>query len=96
MSLKESYAEALGEGGTKLSGGERQRLMIMRALFAKPEVLFFDEATSALDYENKLLVYDLIREDFPNLTLIAISHDENEIRFFDREIKIAEILSKVS
>ena len=39
----------------------------------------FDEATSALDYENKLLVYDLIREDFPNLTLIAISHDENEI-----------------
>ncbi|MDB4208823.1 ABC transporter ATP-binding protein/permease [Amylibacter sp.] len=92
MTLPGQYNEKLGEDGSKLSGGERQRLMIARALFNDPEVLFFDEATSALDFDNKVRLYDLIKSEFPYLTLISITHDSREIEFFDRIIDCHQIL----
>lgn len=90
--LPGGYDCKLGEGGTKLSGGQRQRLMIVRALFQKPEILIFDEATSALDTKNKKLVFDLIKTELPKVTLIGISHDAHDSCYFDRVIDTEDFL----
>lgn len=47
--LAHGYETLMGEDGASLSVGQIQRLSIARALYQRPEILFFDEATSALD-----------------------------------------------
>lgn len=46
----------------QLSGGQQQRVALIRAIVAKPDVLFLDEPTAALDPEMTAEVLELIRE----------------------------------
>ena len=46
----------------QLSGGQQQRVALIRAIVAKPDVLFLDEPTAALDPEMTVEVLELIRE----------------------------------
>ena len=62
------------EGWKKLSSGERQRIGIARAIAASPEVLILDEATSALDSQSEVTLFQNLREKFPKLTVMLISH----------------------
>jgi len=45
-----------------LSGGMAQRLMMARAIFHRPAVLFLDEPTAGLDPQSRLALWEILRE----------------------------------
>ncbi len=60
----------------RLSGGELQRLQIARILYAEPDWIFLDEGTSSLDIEAEEKLYNLIRTQLPQSSIIVIAHRE--------------------
>jgi len=76
----------IGQGGSTFSGGQRQRLMIARAIFGKPRILFFDEATSALDNRTQKIVTDSL--DRLQATRIVVAHRLSTIVNADRIIVV--------
>ncbi len=70
------YKSLVGELGSMLSGGQQQRILLARAFFKKPKVLFLDEATSHLDKENERHINEQIAA--LNITRIQVSHREYE------------------
>ncbi len=64
----------VGERGVKLSGGQRQRIGIARALYRKPNVIFFDESTSALDNETEKALMKTIKNMKKEATIFIIAH----------------------
>lgn len=73
----------------RLSGGEQQRLALARALLAKPDWLFLDEATSALDEATEAAVYDMLKTDMPQTTIVSIGHRSTLNKFHARRVELA-------
>ena len=57
-----------------LSVGEQQRIAFARVLLAEPRAVFLDESTSAMDEGLELMLYELIRAEFPDAILVSESH----------------------
>ncbi len=68
-----------------LSGGQAQRLLLARAIYRRPRVLFLDEATSQLDHATERRIIDNLRT--LNVTTISVAHRSNVVaaagRFID-------------
>ncbi|MDG2393247.1 MAG: ATP-binding cassette domain-containing protein, partial [Thalassotalea sp.] len=75
------YNSLVGDMGSNLSGGQVQRLLIARALYKSPSVLFLDEATSHLDKENEAKISEQIQH-LP-MTRIIIAHRQETINMAD-------------
>ncbi len=71
------YNSLVGDMGSNLSGGQVQRLLLARALYQSPCVLFMDEATSHLDKENEAKISEQIQH-LP-ITRIMIAHRQETI-----------------
>ena len=76
----------VGELGGKISGGQKQRLAIARAIFKKPQILILDEATSGIDKMTEKKIIDNIVNFIPDITILMVTHRENENLFFDKKI----------
>ena len=81
--LPEGYSTSVGDRGIRLSGGQRQRIGIARALYHRPQVLFFDEATSALDNDTERQVMAALEEIGERCTLVMIAHRLNTVQRCD-------------
>lgn len=58
-----------------LSGGMAQRLMVARAIFHRPAVLFLDEPTAGLDPQSRLALWDTLRElNAAGQTILLTTH----------------------
>ncbi|AXB56154.1 peptidase domain-containing ABC transporter [Flavobacterium fluviale] len=64
----------IGAEGLGMSTGQKQRLLIARAVYKNPEILFFDEATSALDANNEKEIMRKLDIFFKNKTVVVIAH----------------------
>ena len=87
-SLPNKYNELVGERGIRLSGGQRQRVGIARALYRSTKLMIMDEPTNSLDTETEKLVLSSISSLTKNLTVVVISHSDDNLNFFDKIINL--------
>lgn len=73
-SLPLGFNTKIGAEGLGMSTGQKQRLLIARAVYKNPEILFFDEATSALDANNEKEIMKKLDVFFKDKTVIVIAH----------------------
>lgn len=93
MKMPMGYETMLSELGGSLSGGQKQRLMIARALYKQPSILFLDEATSHLDLKNEAYINQSISS--LKITRIIIAHRESTIASVDRVLNPWEAIAKL-
>ncbi|CAL9332657.1 Vitamin B12 import ATP-binding protein BtuD [Streptomyces sp. enrichment culture] len=69
--------DRLAHRPAELSGGQQQRAALVRALVARPAVVFADEPTGALDLRSAHQVLDLLRDLVDDLgqTVVMVTHD---------------------
>ena len=82
MRMPMGYETLISELGGSLSGGQKQRLLIARALYRRPAILFMDEATSHLDADNESRVNASIQA--LKITRVIIAHRPSTIESADR------------
>lgn len=90
------YNTKIGMEGIGMSTGQKQRLLIARAVYKNPEMLFFDEATSALDANNEKEIMEKLDIFFKNKTVVVIAHRLSTVMNADQIVvlekgKIVEI-----
>lgn len=73
----------IGQEGLGISTGQKQRLLIARAVYKNPDILFFDEATSALDANNEKLIMEQLQEFYKGKTVVVIAHRLSTVRDAD-------------
>lgn len=77
----------LEENGHNLSGGERQRIILARSLLQNKKVLILDETLNELDIQSEKEILKEIKNNY-KITLILISHRDNNSKMFNKKIKI--------
>ena len=72
-----------------LSGGEKQRVALVRNLLFEPKVLLLDEVSSGLDEKTKTLLRTFLTDlHQAGVTLIEVTHDQQEIEAAERLVTI--------
>lgn len=98
LELKDFFAKfengletTVGEEGKSLSGGQRQAVAIARAMIRDPDILILDEAASNLDSQIEKKIYEYIKTDWREKTLIIVTHRVTSLDLTD---KIYEVRDK--
>lgn len=86
LALPMKLQTPLNSTGTGLSGGQIQRLLIARALYRAPNVLFLDEATSHLDLRTETRVLKNLAST--GATIISVAHGENAVCLGGRPLNL--------
>ncbi|MCH8334279.1 MAG: peptidase domain-containing ABC transporter [Proteobacteria bacterium] len=76
----------ISDMGKNLSGGQVQRLVLARALYRRPVMLFLDEATSHLDVSMERRVLQNIRE--LGITVVSVAHRPEAINRAEQVISL--------
>ena len=87
MAMPMQFNTIVGSLGVALSGGQKQRLLLARALYRQPEILFLDEAFDQLDLDREYEITD--RLVALGLGIVIVSHRPDTVRRVDRVISIA-------
>jgi len=87
MAIPMYYNSLVGDMGISLSGGQKQLVLLARALYREPRILFLDEGTAHLDGENERLINSSLCR--LNITRVSVAHRSEMASGADRIIKIA-------
>ncbi|MBN2484774.1 MAG: peptidase domain-containing ABC transporter [Bacteroidales bacterium] len=80
----------IGSHGLGLSQGQKQRILIARALYKNPGIVFFDEATNALDAQNEKDILENMGTFFRDKTVIVVAHRLSTVKNADQIVVIDE------
>lgn len=80
------FSTRIGMDGQGLSQGQKQRIMIARAVYKQPSVLFFDEATNALDASNERIIMDRLAAFLVKKTAVVVAHRLSTVKDADNII----------
>lgn len=83
----------LNKSVQELSGGMKRRVAILRALLYDFDLLILDEPFKGLDMDTKEKVINLLKEKIKGKTVLIVSHDINEMKYFEEENLILHDLS---
>jgi len=72
MAMPMSYNSLIGDMGSSLSSGQKQRVLLARALYRRPKILFLDEGTAHLDTEKEKEINANLRH--LSMTRVRIAH----------------------
>lgn len=84
MPLK--FNTKIGQNGVGLSTGQKQRVLIARAIYRNPDLLFFDEATSALDANTEKIITENLEQFYKGKTVVIIAHRLSTVKNADKII----------
>ncbi len=87
MEMPMQYNTLVGDMGSTLSGGQAQRIMLARALYRVPSVLFLDEATSHLDVDTERRINGHIA--VMKMTRVIVAHRPETIALANRVIELS-------
>ena len=87
MHMPMQYHSLVGDMGSSLSGGQKQRLLLARALYQEPDILFLDEASSHLDVTNEAKINHHLKA--LNMTRIIVAHRPQSIAMADKVYRLA-------
>ena len=76
------------ENGMNLSGGQRQILGFIRALYNNPKILIIDEATNSLDEVTEKKIFNILKKNFFDITIVGVTHDPKLQNKFDDVINL--------
>jgi ABC-type bacteriocin/lantibiotic exporter with double-glycine peptidase domain len=85
---KDNFMYYINENLDNLSGGQLQKILLLRALYAKRQILILDEFTSALDSESEDGVLKLLLSLKGSRTIILISHREQPLKICDKVLSL--------
>lgn len=88
--LPQGLDTQIGDNGINLSGGQKQRIVIARVLLRKPCLFVFDESTSALDKITEKNVLSNILKNYPNISVLFVTHRLEMIKNSHQIIVIRE------
>jgi ATP-binding cassette subfamily B protein len=84
------YNTKIGQEGIGISTGQKQRLLIARAIYKNPDILFFDEATSALDANNERQIMENLEQFYQGKTVVVIAHRLSTVRHADNIVVLED------
>jgi ATP-binding cassette subfamily B protein RaxB len=87
QSMSMGYNSMIGDMGTALSMGQQQRILIARALYTQPRILFMDEGTAHLDTNTENRVMDNITK--LGISCVFISHNQSLLKYADKVVHLA-------
>ena len=70
MAMPMGFHNLVGDMGSYLSGGKIQRILLARALYANPKLLFLDEGTANLDQASEAAIVEVLSQ-IPITQIIA-------------------------
>jgi ATP-binding cassette subfamily B protein RaxB len=88
LAMPMQYHTLVGDMGSSLSGGQKQRLLLARALYQQPDILFLDEASSHLDLDNERVINRHLKA--LNITRIMVAHRPQSIAQADAVYQLSE------
>jgi ATP-binding cassette subfamily B protein RaxB len=89
LAMPMSYNSLIGDMGSSLSSGQKQRVLLARALYRRPKILFLDEGTAHLDTEKEKEISANLR--YLNMTRVSVAHRPEITHGADMTIHLAKI-----
>lgn len=88
LTLSNGLATFLGENGMLISGGQRKKILLAQSLLKNPELLVIDEPSAGIDLNSTIKILDNIRTQFPDLSILLVTHQKAIIGLVDQVIEM--------